>query len=206
MMPAQRFTTTRFAVLPASPLSGVSDEVWKRFSEALEVQGSGDVSLSGGYGAYDMRPRRLAELGYAKMRPQERRHKVVVTDEAGKVVSVRAFDSEAAAKQEKARIDGERQPLAVSVELGRQVQVCEFVGRWTRERFLADTVAQYTAFRRSIAMYDEDLREGRLKRPEGATRAGALAILHRGGRGALEAWPELFEATRSLHERVKGAF
>jgi hypothetical protein len=55
----------RFVSGPESPLEGVSAAAWQRFISALEVQPVGQVSDSGGLGAFDMRPRRLVELGYA---------------------------------------------------------------------------------------------------------------------------------------------
>lgn len=58
-MPARRFA------LLGSPLSGVSSDAWQRFVVALETQPVGVVSKSGGLGSYDIRPRRLVELGYA---------------------------------------------------------------------------------------------------------------------------------------------
>ena len=46
-----------------SPLAGVSDEAWNRFVYAMDVQAMNAVSESGGFGSFDIRPRRLAELG-----------------------------------------------------------------------------------------------------------------------------------------------
>ena len=57
-----------------------------------------------------------------------------------------------------------------------------------------------------MRLYYDALREGKLKQPEGASVAGALAALHRGGRGALESWGDLFENTRALVEKVKDLF
>lgn len=56
----------RFSAGPASPLAGVSDAAWCKLVMALEVQPLNAVSESGGLGAYDIRPRRLVELGYAQ--------------------------------------------------------------------------------------------------------------------------------------------
>lgn len=47
----------------SSPLPGVGDDAWARFVTALEVQPVKAMSESGGFGAYDLRPRRLQELG-----------------------------------------------------------------------------------------------------------------------------------------------
>jgi hypothetical protein len=57
--PAPRFTSSIH-----SPIAGVSDAAWERFRVALAVQAPGAISESGGFGSYDMRPRRLADLGY----------------------------------------------------------------------------------------------------------------------------------------------
>lgn len=147
-----------------SPLPGVSNEAWVRFVSALEVQPIRAVSDSGGLGAYDMRPRRLQELGLARV---------------GKLTrSVR----------------------------GRFKNECEFVPPLTQSQFLNDPVAQYRALVLSITSYHRDLTSGKLRKPEEMSLAGALAILHRGMRGALRSWPELFSETRALHDRARGAF
>ena len=154
---------SRFRSSLRRPLEGVTNEAWVMFARALEVQTAGAVSASGGLGCYDMRARRLVELGYAKALPQER--------------------------------VGER-----------QVQACEFLPPWTRARFLTDAAEQYLALRRSCALYDADLATGRLSRREGLSRAGTLALLHRGGRGALLAWPDMFKDTAALVGRCERIF
>jgi hypothetical protein len=59
-------TATRFVTSgPESPLAGVSDDGWRRLITALEIQPMRAISGSGGLGSYDVRPRRLVELGYA---------------------------------------------------------------------------------------------------------------------------------------------
>lgn len=153
--------------LLVSPLLDVDSRAWSRFATAMEVQPVHAVSSSGGLGAYDMRPSRLCELGYAKKEKQRRLE------------------------------DG-----------GRQVQACTFIGKWTREKFLTHPVEQYTAFCRSMRLYQEALREGKPRRlPAELPLASALAILHRGGRGALERWPDaIFPATAKLLERVGRCF
>ena len=160
MMPRQQ----RFIVGPESPLEGVTRDAWQRFVAALEVQGVGDVSESGGLGAYDIRPRRLVELGYA--------------------VDLRSIRTVA----------------------GRQVYECDFALPWTKTRFLSDSVAQYTVLAKSIRLYYDAVRRGELSKPENCSMAGTLAILHRGGRGALKGWPDLFEDTRALYQAARGAF
>lgn len=134
------------------------------FYAALEIQGTKDISESGGLGAYDLRPRRLVELKYAR---------------------------------------GLR---LVRTPSNRQVYECQFILPWTQERFLADPFAQHAALTKSMQMYYAALQSGELARPKGASVAGALAVLHRGGRGALSAFPALFEETRALYEKTKELF
>jgi len=155
-----RFRTTG----PMSPLDGVSHDAWQRFVSALEVQSSAVVSSSGGLGAYDMRPRRLVELGYA------------------------------------ANLQSQR------TAAGRTIRTCDFVLPWTKARFLTDPMAQYAALTRSVSMYYRALLRGEIKRPAGMSVAGALAILHVGGRGALAGWPKLFDNTRARYEAARTAF
>lgn len=89
---------------------------------------------------------------------------------------------------------------------GRQIHVCEFFLPWTEEKFLEDSIAQYVAFRRSMLLYYTAMTSGELKLPEGVSKAGALAILHRGGEGALKSWPNIFSDTRAVFDRVQGLF
>jgi len=153
----------RFLSPSPSPLPEVSAEAWQRFCTALEVQKPGAISPSGGYGAYDLRPARLVELGYAERGPQVRRG-------------------------------------------ARFVQTCTFLPPWTEEKFLGSYLAQLAALRQSMKRYGEDLARGKIERPQGMSLAGALSILHRGGRGALKGWPEIFSDTRQLYEQAKGMF
>jgi hypothetical protein len=146
------------------PLPGVSSPAWQGFVRALTVQGVGAVSDSGGFGCFDLRPRRLADLGIMS------------------------------------GIHAARTPS------GRQVGTGAWVAPWTAGRFLGSLVAQYSALVRSLRLYDEAMRAGTLERPAGCSRAGALAILHRGGVSALRSFPNLFSDTRALYERAQGAF
>lgn len=155
MSTALRFVDTA----PASPLEGVSPLAWRKFLAALEVQGLGDISRGGGLGAYNIRPRRLVEIGRA--------------------TNFR-------------RIGGK--------------QVCDFALPWTQKRFLADPVAQKAVLVKSMRLYYDALRDGSIKRPDGVSMAGALVVLHSGGRGAIEGWPELFDETKALYEATKGIF
>ena len=56
----------RFVPFIKSPLPDVSDEAWAKFVRAMDSGNVQTITPSGGYGAFDMRPRRLVELGYAK--------------------------------------------------------------------------------------------------------------------------------------------
>jgi hypothetical protein len=154
----------RFKSSIQSPLKGVPSHVWTLFVWAMDVQPMAAISDSGGLGSYDMRARRLVELGYAS--------------------GLRSTRTKA----------------------GRQVRVCDFMLPWTQARFLADPMAQYTALAQSMRLYYDALHEGRLTPVKGASMAGMLGALHRGGRGALESWPTLFDNTRMLVEKVKDLF
>ena len=46
-----------------SVLNGVSDETWTEFVHALSTQDLSTISDSNSYGCFEMRPRRLADLG-----------------------------------------------------------------------------------------------------------------------------------------------
>ena len=156
----------RFRSFVASPLPGVLDTAWEKFLYALDTGAPiGATSPSGGLGSFDLRPRRLAELG---------------------LMSKLSYARGAPGK--------------------REICVGEFVPPMTRERFLSDVMVQNDALIASMVAYDEDLTTGELVRPEGLSRAGALAILHRGGRGALTKWPEMFDDTAALVARCEGCF
>lgn len=89
---------------------------------------------------------------------------------------------------------------------GRQIQECEFVLPWTKKRFCTDALVQFEAFSKSNVVYYRALMNGELKKPKEVSLSGALAILHKGGEGALRAWPKLFTDTRDFYERAKGIF
>jgi len=153
-------TAIRFVdTAAASPLEGVSPTVWREWVAAHAIQPGGEVSRGGGLGAYNLRPRRLVEIGRA--------------------INFR-------------RIDGK--------------QFCDFVKPWTQARFLADPIAQFAVLVKSTRLYYDALRDGTIKRPSDVSIAGALSLLHCGGRGAIEGWPELFEETKALYEATKELF
>ena len=90
---------------------------------------------------------------------------------------------------------------------GRQVWVGDFVPPHTEEEFLNSAAAQMVMFRRSMADYDARLTAGELTRPAGVSRSGALAILHRGGLGALSRWPDgALSDTFTLFQAADGLF
>lgn len=157
---AHRFADTGLE----SPLPGVKADAWQRFITALEVQPTTAQSESAGLGAFDIRARRLVELGYAKHLPLVRNEK------------------------------------------GRYVQQVDFVLPLTMARFLSDPVVQYKVLAKSMRAYYDALQSGELVKPTDMSIAGALAVLHIGGRGALKAWPDLFSHTRALYEKAQGAF
>ncbi len=98
-----------------------------------------------------------------------------------------------------------KQP-SVRTPKGRQVHSCKFISPWTKEQFLADPVAQYVVLSKSMMLYDAALEAGELHRPADISFSGLLAVLHCGGRGALAAWPKLFDNTQALYDKVKGIF
>jgi len=158
----------RFRLAP-SPLVGVTDVAWNRFLGVMHVQAINAVSTSGGFGCFDLRPRRLAEIRIMRDVKLERRSR----------------DEDLGGK--------------------RAVYVGEFVSS-TREAFLNSFPMQLDAFVKSNRLYDIVLRQ-ELHRPEGVSRSGALAILHRGGKGALATWPEkALEETKALFERANLIF
>lgn len=121
----------------ASPIPGVSDDAWRAFVQAMTVRQAVDAPGSKGHGCFDLRLRRLAELGLA----------APTTFEEG-----------------------------------------------------------YEAFAKSVATYLGDVDAGRLTLPDGVSRAGAVAILQRGGRGALAAYPDMFSETREVYDRARECF
>lgn len=57
----------RFPSSLKSPLAGVPLSAWQRFVSALEVQPMDAVSAREGLGSYDIKPRRLADLGLVSL-------------------------------------------------------------------------------------------------------------------------------------------
>lgn len=153
-------TLQRFSMQIDSPLKGVSRQAWTKFVMVMGARPSSSISDSGGLGAYDMRPRRLAELEYATRLTRKKNAK------------------------------------------GRHIYECVFVEPHTQAKFLANPVTQYVAFSKSMVEYHKAMESGELRKPEDLSLAGALVILHMGGRGALKSWPKLFENTRAQYERV----
>lgn len=151
-----------------SELPGVSNEAYTHFVFVMKVAALGAVSPSNGLGMFDMRYKRLADLGIVE-NPRYKRD--VITN--------------------------------------RSVQIADWVAPLTREGFLKSASVQYKVFVASMGKYFLDLRDRRLVLPQGVTASGALAILHRGGPGALTKWSEpdqQFESTRELFAHANGVF
>jgi hypothetical protein len=141
-----------------SPLEGVHAHAWQRWITAL-TNHSATAERGGGLGTYNIRPRRLVEIGRA----------------------------------------------ANFRRLGKK-QFCDFIAPWTEEKFLSRYDAQYAVLVKSMRLYYDALRDGAIKKPDGMSMSGALAILHAGGIKALEHWPDLFDGTKALYEATKGIF
>lgn len=142
---------------------GIEPARWHQFQRDMEVSKVGVMTCSGGYGAFDIRPRRLVEMGYAK-------------------------------------------GLKRSKSGRREIWVCEFQPPWTARKFLASPLAQVAAFRASMRDYASKISRSEITLPPGCSLAGALAILHVGGTGALAKFPDLFTETKKRFERVKELF
>lgn len=143
-----------------SPLAGVSAQQWYDLVCVLDVQGIQAVSASGGFGSYDLRPRRLVELGY--------------------MINLKST-----------RLNN------------RWIYTGTFVASLTKSKLLTDPVLQYTILTRSLVEYDRELDRSKI------TRAGALIILHRGGKGALTEYcntGKLFSETQKLFDKGKDIF
>lgn len=153
---ADRFAGAR--QLFKSVLSGVPDAAWDAFVRAVSSRSIRDVSRGGGIGSFDLRPRRLGEIGVMVN---------LLRGDRGKWV-------------------GDLAPEYA--DLGR------------------DATLQYRVFALSTKLYDADLVEGRIARPEGVSRSGALAVLHCGGKGAIDGWPRAFKTTRETFDRANDIF
>lgn len=155
-----------------SELPNVSDQAWTRFVFAMKVAQPGAISASNALGMFELKARRLADLG-------------LVRD-----------------------IKRARSPL------GRLMWVGEFTAPLTQREFLNRPELQYKAFVDSMRAYVNGLRDATVPRPNGGfpadmTLSGALAVLHRGGPGALRDWnneDDRFEDTVALFDRTNGIF
>lgn len=96
-----------------------------------------------------------------------------------------------------ASVRRERRPDGGWRELGA------FVAPWSGGFYLDE---QREALGRSAVAYQRDIAAARIRVPHGVSLAGALAILHRGRLGALQAFPRLLSDTRELYDRSKGCF
>lgn len=159
MLTARAEAANRFRRVPlGSALPGVSDAAWDAFVRAMSARPIRSAAPSGGIGSFDLRQRRLGEIG-------------------------------------------------VMANMRREA------GRWVGDllpqyaRLGEDAAQQYQVFVLSTRLYDAVQAEGRIPRPAGVTRSGALAILHCGGTEALRAWPEgAFKTTMETFGRANNIF
>jgi len=164
-----------------SELPQVSNEQWTDFVFTMKSQQRNDVSPSNGLGMFDMRYKRLADLGLVtnvryKFDPIIKRS-VQIADWTGSLT----------------RVD----PVT-----HQQTQTAR-----TKDEFLLSAADQYDVFVRSMRAYAREIAVGKIRIPVGVSVSGALAILHRGGRAALDKWQEQqFPETRDLFLRTNGVF
>lgn len=144
-----------------SPFPPVPTDAWTAFVRAMATQATGTISPSNGLGLFEMKPRRLQDLG-------------LMMD----VVPLRRN--------------------------GKCVWTGRFVSPLSPRRFLSDPVLQYNTFVASMTDYTGRIDRGDLVLPDGMSRAGALAILHRSGPAGLKG--ERFESTQRLFEQVREIF
>lgn len=85
-------------------------------------------------------------------------------------------------------------------------KVYEFVPPWNLQEFLMSSMKQHEVLCHSVRSYILSINNGEIKVPIDISRAGVLAILHRGGVGALERWPDIFPHTRARFEAAQGSF
>jgi hypothetical protein len=89
---------------------------------------------------------------------------------------------------------------------GKTIYVAEMWHPLTSAMFLRSPLLQYRTFVASMQDYSARLDKS-IARPDGVSRAGALAVLHRAGPKGLEAWPaKTFARTKMIHDRVAGVF
>jgi hypothetical protein len=90
---------------------------------------------------------------------------------------------------------------------GRQVWRGDFVPPHSEAEFLGSALVQLAAFRLSMRDYDARISSGELRLAEGSSKSGTLAILHRGGTGALASWPRrALSDTMALYRASDGLF
>ena len=100
--------------------------------------------------------------------------------------------------------DGFRVATAARDEGG--VWRCDFACG-TQAGFLASFIAQYAALVKSVRGHYGEVARGAVAIPAGVTLSGALAILHRAGRGGLAGWTKRkLPETAALFDRANGIF
>lgn len=96
--------------------------------------------------------------------------------------------------------------LRTVMHKGRSVYTGEPVAPFSPKAFLESPTAQYDALVKSMREYDAAIARSEIELPDGVSRAGALAILHRAGRGGLAKPHSLFPATKALYLKTKDLF
>lgn len=91
---------------------------------------------------------------------------------------------------------------------GKTIWTSVFVPPLTSDQFLSSPWLQYRAFTESMRDYASRMAAGVIEVPEGMSRAGALAVLHRAGPGGLSSWArgKRLPATERLLSAVEGIF
>lgn len=91
---------------------------------------------------------------------------------------------------------------------GRTIWVAKWLGTMSTAKFLRNPRAQYGAFVKSMKNYAEKISAGEIRKPEGMSLAGALAVLHCAGPKGLETWMkgDRFPTTEMIYNRVAEAF
>jgi len=158
-----------------SPLPGVSDVAWRSFVRAVVTKDADEdgapglrsldaKSKSGGFGCFDIRPKRLLDLGIMR--------------------NLRRSTSSG----------------------GRQIYVGDFVPPMSERKFLYGPTQQSDTFVESMRRYDVAVSDA--DRPEGLSRSGVLALLHRAGMGGLSGWASgrRLANTVALVERANNLF
>ena len=168
-----------------SVLPGISHEAWTDFVFAMKVAPLSAISKSNGLGMFDLRYKRLQDLGLVTNLSYKR--DPIINR------SVQVADWVPPLTKEKFLKSANAQYKTFVASMKEYFEELRS-GGWT-----GGTALPVGANGGAVM----------LKLPPGLTYSGALAILHRGGRSALAKWvdPEQqFEATRELVRVANGVF